>query len=63
MPLTSTHNGSMAQRECPKCGAGNAMRTVRMVGKKKALKKCRSCGWRGVIDYLTNKYTEYKEEA
>lgn len=65
MTEVSRHQRDFGQRECPKCGHGNGLRTQRMVGNvnaRKALKECCGCGHRCVINYETNKLEEWDEE-
>jgi len=66
MSSVSRHTRDFSQRECPECGNGNGLRTLRMVGDgdaRKALKECYGCGHRCVINYKTNQLEEVPQSA
>lgn len=62
MSKVSLQHKAISQRECPACGAGNMLRTRRMVSAKRALKECHSCGHRCVVNYKTNSLEEWNDE-
>jgi len=63
MTKVSSQHKAMSQRECPECGNGNGLRTLRMVSERRALKECYGCGHRCVINYKTNQLEEVPQSA